>query len=120
MIVSYDVFHLLKSYSGTPFETGRRRRKKLSGQKALINGVLEKSRVEITRDLLRFAKNLLINAFSSRFRRASQSRVHQTVTPEGNCRPVKTVAPGQPSLGQSATVLLNLCTEIDGLLSNMK
>jgi hypothetical protein len=33
---------------------------------------------------------------------------------------VKTVAPGLPSLGQRGTVLLNLCTEIDGLLSNMK
>jgi hypothetical protein len=51
------------TYSGTPFENGRRRRKKLSGQKALINGFLDKFRVEMTRDFSRFAKNPLISAF---------------------------------------------------------
>ena len=51
------------TYSETPSENGRRRRKKLSGQKALINGGLDKSRVEITRDFLRFAQNPLISAF---------------------------------------------------------
>ena len=42
------------TYSGKPSETGRRRRKKLDGQKALINGFLanlKKSRVISTRDL---------------------------------------------------------------------
>ena len=49
-----------------------------------------------------------------------QSRVHQNVAPEGCCRPVKTAPPGVPSLSQRGAVLLNLCTEIGGLLSNMK
>jgi hypothetical protein len=45
------------TYSGTPSENGRRRRKKLSGQKALINGFLDKSRVEITRDFSKICPN---------------------------------------------------------------
>ena len=61
-VMSYRVIHATSivvsrhmtrsTYSGTPSENGRRRRKKLSGQKALINGFwanLQKSRVVSTR-----------------------------------------------------------------------
>ena len=54
---------MFSTYSGKPSENGRSRRKKLDGQKALINGFwanLKKSRVISTRDL---SKNPLISAF---------------------------------------------------------